>query len=151
MAEPRGATSGEEGAWEVLAQPTADPAELVPYSPGPQDGPDPVTVVMTESRIRIQTFESGWTLAGAAVWAVGAIRRRAPRRSVIRLTNEGLSVTTSTGAIHRVTRQDIAVLRLFRSSEGDKNQQSSLHLRCSRSLPSCSESCSRSRQRSVLS
>ena len=191
MAEPRGATSSEEGAWEVLAQPTADPAELVPYSPGPQDGPDPVTVVMTESRIRIQTFESGWTLAGAAVWAVGwlglspwllfgagglpdppswilmtfastgiagvllwavgAIRRRAPRRSVIRLTNEGLSVTTSTGAIHRVTRQDIAVLRLFRSSEGDKNQQSSLHLRCSRSLPSCSESCSRSRQRSVLS
>ena len=25
---------------------------------------------MTKSRIRIQTFESGWTLAGAAVWAV---------------------------------------------------------------------------------
>ena len=30
MGEPRGATSGKEGAWEVLAQPTADPAELVP-------------------------------------------------------------------------------------------------------------------------
>ena len=25
---------------------------------------------MTKSRIRIQTFESGWTLAGAAVWDV---------------------------------------------------------------------------------
>jgi len=43
----------------------------VPYSPGPQDGPDPVTLVLTKSRIRIQTVESGWTLAGAAVWAVG--------------------------------------------------------------------------------
>jgi hypothetical protein len=52
MAEPRGATSGEEGAREVLGQPTADPAELVPYSPGPQDGPDPVTLVLTKSRIR---------------------------------------------------------------------------------------------------
>jgi hypothetical protein len=68
-------------------------------------------------------------VTGAVLLIGGMLRHRARRRSVIRITNEGVSVTSSTGATHRVACVDIAVLRLFRSTEGDEHQENSLHLR----------------------
>jgi len=138
MAEPRGATSGEEGAREVLGQPTAAQPNWCRTPPVPR-------TVRTRSRSCWRRVESGsrpsragglwrgrpcgpsdgwhcrrgfssapvdfriprrgspWPSPpqGSQASCYGASvrsRRRAPRRSVIRLTNEGFTVTTSTGA-----------------------------------------------------
>lgn len=77
----------------------------------------------------LEEAAAGLGILGGCLMASGSIRHRRSRPSVVRITGEGLSVTTPSGSLDGIAWEDVSILRMYRSTTGNPRHERSLHLR----------------------